>query len=153
DSRTRSAASARTWTNCVRTARRRSHPPPRPVCNTDNASPRPLEAYRLYGSRQKGAEPFLAISGILRTKSSVSDERSAVRPLPARFAWVLVALSVLVCGSNAAAALGPALSQFTPFHSDTTKILEGNWQSCRENDGQYSERVYDHVVNGVGKFE
>ena len=48
---------------------------------------------------------------------------------------------------------GPAAAQFTPFSRDSRNILEGNWQSCRERDGQYSERVYDHVVNGVGKFE
>ena len=40
-----------------------------------------------------------------------------------------------------------------PFSNDARNILEGNWQSCRENDGQYAERVYDHVVNGVGQFE
>jgi hypothetical protein len=44
--------------------------------------------------------------------------------------------------------------QFTSFRSsDPTMVLEGNWQSCRELDGRYSERVYDHVVNGVGQFE
>jgi hypothetical protein len=44
--------------------------------------------------------------------------------------------------------------QFTSFRSsDATMVLEGNWQSCRELDGRYSERVYDHVVNGVGQFE
>jgi hypothetical protein len=42
---------------------------------------------------------------------------------------------------------------FRPFSNDPRKILEGNWQSCREADGQYAERVYDHVVNGVGEFE
>jgi hypothetical protein len=44
--------------------------------------------------------------------------------------------------------------QFTSFRSsDPTMVLEGNWQSCREADGRYAERVYDHVVNGVGQFE
>jgi hypothetical protein len=48
---------------------------------------------------------------------------------------------------------GYASAQFTPFSHGTGKILEGNWQSCREADGSYSERVYDHVVNGVPQFE
>ncbi len=47
----------------------------------------------------------------------------------------------------------PAAPQFTPFSRDPRNILEGSWQSCREDDGQYAERVYDHVVNGAGRFE
>jgi hypothetical protein len=47
----------------------------------------------------------------------------------------------------------PAVAQFTPFSHSPRNILEGNWQSCIEPDGEYSERVYDHVVNGVGQFE
>ena len=40
-----------------------------------------------------------------------------------------------------------------PIPTTRRNILEGNWQSCRERDGQYTERVYDHLVNGVGQFE
>ena len=47
----------------------------------------------------------------------------------------------------------PAAFQFTSFSHDPQNILEGHWQSCREADGPYTERVYDHVVNGVGLFE
>ena len=45
------------------------------------------------------------------------------------------------------------LAQFTSYSKNPKNILEGNWQSCREVDGTYTERVYDHVVNGVPKFE
>ena len=47
----------------------------------------------------------------------------------------------------------PAAPQFTSFSHSSRSILEGNWQSCREADGRYSERVYDHVVSGAGRFE
>ena len=44
-------------------------------------------------------------------------------------------------------------AQFTSYATDPKHILEGNWQSCRQPDGTYTERVYDHVVNGVPRFE
>ena len=44
-------------------------------------------------------------------------------------------------------------SQFTPFSDHTSALLEGNWQSCREADGQYSERIYDSKLPGFGPFE
>jgi hypothetical protein len=59
-------------------------------------------------------------------------------------AWAVAGLSVAL----------PARAQlFRSFSSNPRNILEGNWQSCRESDGRYAERVYDHVVSGVGKFE
>ena len=60
---------------------------------------------------------------------------------------------VFAIAAALAGAVRPALGQFTPFSHDTRNILEGNWQSCRERDGQYTERVYDHAVSGISKFE
>jgi hypothetical protein len=88
--------------------------------------------------------------GILPLLHGFSRERGTVRQRLARAAWLLIgvcASAALFGGQTAAAQL------FRPFSNDSRNILEGNWQSCRERDGTYAERVYDHVVNGVGQFE
>ena len=73
-----------------------------------------------------------------------------MRQPPARKAWLLIG----VLGSAVAFGGQPAATQqYTPHNHDPRSILEGNWQSCRERDGQYAERVYDHLVNGVPMFE
>jgi hypothetical protein len=72
-----------------------------------------------------------------------------VRTSRARTTWLLLG----VFAAAVAFAVRPAAAQFTPYSHDPVNILEGNWQSCRERDGQYTERVYDHLVNGVGQFE
>ena len=63
--------------------------------------------------------------------------------------WLVTGL----CTSALLLLATPAAPQFTSFSSDPRNVLEGSWQSCREADGRYSERVYDHVVNGAGQFE
>jgi len=63
--------------------------------------------------------------------------------------WKLVtALTVAVCLSAAAGS-----AQFISYGDRSRSILEGNWQSCREPDGHYSERVYDNTLPGLGAFE
>ena len=47
----------------------------------------------------------------------------------------------------------PAAAQWISYDNDPRNVLEGNWQSCLERDGRYSERVYDHIVGGVPQFE
>jgi hypothetical protein len=44
-------------------------------------------------------------------------------------------------------------SQFVSYTRQSRALLEGNWQSCREPDGQYSERIYDNTLPGIGPFE
>ena len=60
---------------------------------------------------------------------------------PIHMTWLLTT----VFATAFLAAAGPGASQFTSFWHDSRNILEGHWQSCREADGRYAERVYDHV--------
>jgi hypothetical protein len=64
--------------------------------------------------------------------------------------WLLTAgLVTGVC--LGATSVGRA--QFIP-HSDRSRLaLDGNWQSCREETGEYSERVYDGKWPGLPPFE
>jgi hypothetical protein len=78
-------------------------------------------------------------------------ERSSVRYASARGSWLLT--GVFASTTLFVVIAHPSAAQFTPFTHHSSAILEGNWQSCREADGRYSERVYDHVVNGLGLFE
>lgn len=63
------------------------------------------------------------------------------------FARVLVIAGAWAVTTSAAA----TLTQFTPM--TTGALLEGNWQSCREADGHYGERIYDNTLPGIGPFE
>ena len=58
-------------------------------------------------------------------------------------------LMIAVLGAPAASS-----AQWIPYANNPKTILEGNWQSCPDRrSGVYEERVYDHVVAGVGQYE
>ena len=66
------------------------------------------------------------------------------------------AQSVLVFAAAAVAVVAiarPLRAQFTSYPRSTRNILEGNWQSCREADGRYSERgIKDRHGYGSERF-
>ncbi len=64
--------------------------------------------------------------------------------------WLALAIATLAA-SSASAADKSGFTPFTDRHPGT--ILEGNWQSCVEDDQSWGERVYDHYERGVGIFE
>jgi hypothetical protein len=68
-----------------------------------------------------------------------------------RATWPLIAgltLATCLCEAGASQA-----QLFRPFTDRSRAMLEGNWQSCREDDGKYAERVYDGKWSGLGPFE
>jgi hypothetical protein len=75
-----------------------------------------------------------------------------VRPFPLT-QFVSAALLGVALVHPPAVLLAASPAQFTSYSRNSRNILEGNWQSCLEADGSYSERVYDHRVNGVSRFE
>ena len=96
------------------------------------------------GDRLAGKMVFCACAKSAR-------ERSAVRQLLARSAWLLPC--VFASAALIGVVLPAAAQQFTPHTQDPSHILEGNWQSCREADGTYAERVYDGRWTGLSPFE
>ena len=71
----------------------------------------------------------------------------------ASICFVIGAAAAVLTAGLGASAQTPE-SRFSSTSSRLQNILEGNWQSCQEMaTGRYGERVYDHVVNGVGQFE
>lgn len=62
--------------------------------------------------------------------------------------WAAVCLITVVALSTSAFA-----QEWISYRSDPRNILEGNWQSCLQPDGQYAEKIYDHYVNGVPQYE
>jgi hypothetical protein len=46
-----------------------------------------------------------------------------------------------------------AAQEWISYNSDPKNILEGNWQSCQQQDGRYAEKIYDHFVNSVPQYE
>ena len=46
-----------------------------------------------------------------------------------------------------------AAQEWISYSSDARNILEGNWQSCQQQDGRYAEKIYDHFVNSVPQYE
>ena len=59
----------------------------------------------------------------------------------------------LVTGALVLGTAAYGRTQFTSSNDRRISILEGNWQSCREGDGKYAERIYDGKLPGLGPFE
>jgi len=62
---------------------------------------------------------------------------------------LMVAVGLILCF----AASGSSRAQFISHSDRTNAMLEGNWQSCRDAGGQYSERLYDGKWTGLPQFE
>jgi hypothetical protein len=61
----------------------------------------------------------------------------------------MLAMTLALLGSARPA----SAQQWISYNSDPKNILEGNWQSCQQSDGQYAEKIYDHYLNSVPQYE
>ena len=62
--------------------------------------------------------------------------------------------SIMLCAGTLVLGMAAhGYPQFTSFNDRKLSMLEGNWQSCRESDGTYAERIYDGALPGIGPFE
>lgn len=63
----------------------------------------------------------------------------------------VVAAAIAIVGTLSGVVAGAV--QFSSLSNDPAALLEGHWESCREEDGRYAERVYENTVPGLGRFE
>jgi hypothetical protein len=62
-------------------------------------------------------------------------------------------LTAAIAATLCFGAAGRSHAQFASMTDHSNALLEGNWQSCREDSGVYSERVYDGKWAGLPPFE
>jgi hypothetical protein len=69
--------------------------------------------------------------------------------LRSRATFLITALTIAACIGVA----GRGRAQFISHNDHSQLALDGNWQSCRDRGGEYSERVYDGRWPGMPPFE